>query len=276
VLDVTARSTRSIPILLYHSISADPSSEAAPFAVAPLVFRRQLAYLREQGYAAATISELVRDLRRRAPLPERLVLLTFDDGFADFYSDALPALEEFGFPATLYVTSGFVADQRDDLRAASPGPMLSWGQLLEVAERRVEIGAHSHSHPELDALVPRVLEREVVRPKRLLEERLGLEVASFAYPHGYANARLRRGVRVAGYRSACAVRNLPSHPGDDQYFLARQTILPTTGMEAFRQVLTAPYRPPSLLHTQVLPRGGRLVRRSRALLRRHGLAGPLR
>lgn len=274
--DLTTRPTRSIPILLYHSVSDDPSGPAAPFAVAPDAFRRQLAWLREQGYVATTVSGLVGDLRRRAPLPERLVLLTFDDGFADFHSDALPVLEEFGFPATLYMTTGFIADQREELRAASPGPMLSWGQLLEAAGRGVEIGAHSHSHPELDALVPRVLEREVVRPKRLLEERLGREVTSFAYPHGYANARLRRGVRTAGYRSACAVRNLPSHPGDDNFFLARQTILPTTGPEAFRRLLTAPYRPPSLLHTQVLPRGWRMVRRSRALLRRSGLAGRVR
>jgi peptidoglycan/xylan/chitin deacetylase (PgdA/CDA1 family) len=275
VLDVTVRPTRSIPILLYHSVSADPSSAAASFAVPPDTFRRQLAHLREEGYTASTVSELVSALRRGAPLPERLVLLTFDDGFADFHSEALPALEDFGFPATLYMTTGFVADQRGGLRVASPGPMLSWGQLLEVAERGIEIGAHSHSHPELDALVPRVLEREVVRPKRLLEERLGREVASFAYPHGYATARLRRGVQASGYGSACSVRNLPSHPGDDQFFLARQTILPTTGMEAFHQVVTAPYRPTSLLRTQVLPRGWRAVRRARALLARHRPARPV-
>lgn len=276
MLDVTASPSRSIPILLYHSVAADPSSEAAPFAVTPDAFRRQLAHLREQGYTATTVSGLVRDLRGRAPLPERLVLLTFDDGFADFHSHALPALEAFGFPATLYMTTGFIADQPGDLPLARPGPMLSWGQLLEVAERGVEVGAHSHTHPELDALVPRVLEREVVRPKRLLEDRLGREVASFAYPHGYANARLRGGVRAAGYRSACAVRNLPSHPGDDHFFLARQTIRPSTGLEAFRRILAAPYRPPSLLHAQVLPRGWRMVRRSRALLRRGRLAGRAR
>jgi Polysaccharide deacetylase/Glycosyl transferase family 2 len=171
------------------------------------------------------------------------------------------------------MTTGWIAGQRDDLAVGRPGPMLSWGQLLEVAERGVEIGAHSHTHPELDTLVPGVLEREVVRPKRLLEERLGREVTSFAYPHGYVNARLRRSVRTAGYRSACAVRNLPSHPGDDPFFLSRQTMGPSTGLEAFRRILTAPFSPPSLLRAQVLPRGWRMVRRSRPLLRRGGLAG---
>jgi peptidoglycan/xylan/chitin deacetylase (PgdA/CDA1 family) len=276
VRDVTAGPIRSIPILLYHSVSANPSGEAAPFAITPGDFRRQLAHLREHGYTATTVSGLVRDLDAGTPLTDRLVLITFDDGFADFHSHALPALEEFEFPATLYVTTGFVADQGDDLPLPRPGPMLSWGQVLEVAARGVEVGAHSHTHPELDAFFPRVLEREVARPKRLLEERLGREVASFAYPHGYASARLRRGVRAAGYRSACAVRNQPSHPGDDRFFLARQTMRPQTGPEAFRELLAAPYRSPSLLRAQILPRGWRMVRRSRALVRRTRAAGRAR
>jgi Glycosyl transferase family 2/Polysaccharide deacetylase len=151
--------------------------------------------------------------------------------------------------------------------------MLSWGQLAEVAERGVEIGAHSHTHPELDALVPKVLEREVVRPKRLLEERLGREVTSFAHPHGYANARLRQGVHAAGYRSACAVRNLASHPGEDRFFLARQTMLPTTGAGG---APADPGRPLPAAVAAARPGpapGWRMVRRSRALLRRSGLAG---
>jgi peptidoglycan/xylan/chitin deacetylase (PgdA/CDA1 family) len=273
--DLTPAPSRSIPILLYHSVSADPSGEAAPFAVAPDVFRRQLAHLREHGYTATTVSGLVAALTGRAALPERLVLLTFDDGFADFHSDALPALEEFGFPATLYVTTGFV-DDRGGSRLARPGPMLSWGQLLELPERGVEVGAHSHTHAELDTLAPRAARAEVRRPKTLLEERLGREVASFAYPHGYADARVRREVRAAGYRSACAVRNLPSHPGDDRFHLARQTMGPSTTLARFERALTAPQRPGSLLQARVLPLGWRVVRRSRARLRGQGLAGSRR
>jgi peptidoglycan/xylan/chitin deacetylase (PgdA/CDA1 family) len=275
VPDLTTGPTRSIPILLYHSVSADPSSEAAPFAVTPDAFRRQLAHLREQGYTATTVSQLVRLLPGRAALPERLVLLTFDDGFADFHSDAVPALEEAGFPATLYVTTGFL-DRQDGPGPARPGPMLGWSQLLELPERGVEIGAHSHTHAELDTLAPRALGSEVERPKRLLEERLGREVASFAYPHGYASARVHRGVREAGYRSACAVRNLPSHPGDNPFHLARLTMRPSTSLEEFGRAVTAPYRPSSMLSTRVLPLGWRAVRRCRARLRRPGRPGSRR
>jgi peptidoglycan/xylan/chitin deacetylase (PgdA/CDA1 family) len=265
---MTAGQPRPIPILLYHSVSDEPSAEAAPFAVAPDAFRRQLAYLRERDYSAVTVSWLVASLRTRTPLPERLVVLTFDDGFADFHSDALPALEDFGFPATLYMTTGFIRDRGSVRRPTPPGQMLSWGQLAEAGGRGVEIGAHSHTHPELD-VVPRAAARaEIERPKRLLEDRLGTEVASFAYPHGYADARLRRSVREAGYRSACAVRNLLSHPGDDPWFLARLTMRPSTTVEALDAVLLAPYRPRSLLGAQLMPRGWRTVRRSRALLRR--------
>jgi peptidoglycan/xylan/chitin deacetylase (PgdA/CDA1 family) len=84
----------------------------------------------------------------------------------------------------------------------------------------VEIGAHSHTHPELDVLPSRLVQSEIERPEELLEERLQSEVASFAYPHGHANAHVRRKVCEAGSRSACAARNTLSHAGDDLYFMA--------------------------------------------------------
>ena len=85
--------------------------------------------------------------------------------------------------------------------------MLDWSQLPELAAQDVEIGAHSHSHPQLDTLRSAALRDEMVRPKELLENVLGHQVRSVAYPHGYNGPRVQRAARKAGYDSAAAVRN---------------------------------------------------------------------
>jgi hypothetical protein len=85
----TLTATMSIPTLLYHSVSNDPSTEAAPFSVTPETFRRQLTYLRMRGFASTTLSRLVTALREKTALPDRLVLVTVDDSFADFHTHVL-------------------------------------------------------------------------------------------------------------------------------------------------------------------------------------------
>ncbi|MGH8901617.1 MAG: polysaccharide deacetylase family protein [Egibacteraceae bacterium] len=261
------RATTPIPILLYHSVTDNPSPQAASCSVTPAALVGQLACLADRGYESMTVSKLATALRERAELPHRLVVLTFDDGFADFSNTVLPALEEFGFLATLYVTTGFIQDQKDVSGVNRPGVMLSWSQILEARDRGIEIGAHSHMHPELDTLLPGKARREIELPKALLEERLQSEVTSFAYPFGYATPRVRRMVREAGYGSACAVKKMLSHTGDDLYFLTRLVILPSTSLDALMKTIDGPYAPRTFMRAQVLPRGWRTVRRMRALPR---------
>jgi peptidoglycan/xylan/chitin deacetylase (PgdA/CDA1 family) len=84
--------------------------------------------------------------------PDRTVVLTFDDGYEDFHSRALPLLDRHGFPATVFVTSGWVQDDEEWPTVRRPGRMLSWGQVAEAAASGIEIGAHSCQHPQLDQL----------------------------------------------------------------------------------------------------------------------------
>ena len=95
-------------------------------------------------------------------MPPRPVVLTFDDGFADFHDRALPLLARYGFTATVFVTTGWIADSgAPDAAHRRPGRMLSWSQIAEAAATGVEIGAHSHGHPELDLLAAESLRREL-------------------------------------------------------------------------------------------------------------------
>ena len=191
-----------IPILMYHSISQHASRKFKPFAVSPEQFAEHMAYLHRQEYTPITVTQLAQTFSSgQTSLPERPVVLTFDDGFADFFTDALPVLKRFHFTATLYVTTGFINGTSRWLQheGEASRPMLTWQQLAEISRQGIECGAHSHSHPQLDTLPIAEATREIVQSKQLLEEHLGLDVTSFAYPFGYYTHDVQKQVQIAGF-----------------------------------------------------------------------------
>jgi Predicted xylanase/chitin deacetylase len=212
-----------VPILLYHSVSDVPSSFIEPYTVAPATFARHLDAVAETGATTLTVSALRSALNGEGRLPERPVLITFDDGFLDTLTTAAPLLAERAMAMTAYITTGVVA-------GVSPGgdAMLSWSHIDELAGLGAEIGAHSHTHPELDTLSADALRDEVTVCKDLLQERTGRAVHSFAYPYGYSDPRVRRAVQAAGYTSACSVKNALSGPDEHPFGISRLMVMSTT------------------------------------------------
>ena len=258
-----------VPILLYHSISDSPSPYIRRFAVPPATFRRHLAAIAERGCTTLTVSEYV-DAAASGPanVPDRTVVVTFDDGYEDFYEHALPALLDFGIEATLYVTSGFLRDFDDGSVAGARGRMMNLTELQYAADVGTEIGGHTHSHPELDTL-PRAHARdEIERCKVLLTDAVGREIRSFAYPHGYSSASVRRLVEAAGYDSACGVKNAISSPNDDRFSLSRLMIRDVTSLHDLEQWLAGTGAPTAPRREPIRTRGWRVVRRVRAVATR--------
>lgn len=256
-----------VPILLYHSVSDDPPPWIAPFALAPAAFGRHLELIRASGRTALTVTDYATKLGDPATLPERPVLITFDDGLADFREKALPALQRAGLPVTLFVTTGFI----EGLPAASgitrpAGPWLDAPALRDLRDQGVELGAHSHSHPQLDTLSHRAARAELERSKEILEELLGAPVPTFAYPHGYHGPVVRRLVQETGYVAACAVKNAFSSPADDRFALARLTVGAETSLEELEQWLDGSGAPLAPGRERARTRGWRAYRRGRALL----------
>ena len=230
----------TIPILMYHSISQHATPKFKPFAVSPVKFAEQMAYLHRHAFTPITVTQLAQALSQvGTPLPERPVVITFDDGFADFFTEALPVLMRYNFTATLYVTTGFINGTSGWLRheGEASRPMLTWQQLAEICAQGIECGSHSHSHPQLDTLPLPVAIHEIVQSKKLIEEHLGVAVTSFAYPFGYYTIALQKQVQAAGYTSACAVKFALSSPSTDPFALARLMIEADTTIEDFAALL---------------------------------------
>jgi peptidoglycan/xylan/chitin deacetylase (PgdA/CDA1 family) len=231
-------------------------------AVPPGLLTEQLGALTDAGYRLVGMSEAL-DLLD-AGSTEKLVAVTFDDGYRNFLTAGVPILRKAGAGATLYASVGHLGAQARWLGRWAPdfGPMLTWGELAEVAEAGVEIGNHGLIHHPLDVLPGGQLRREVVRSHQELEQRLQLPVRSFAYPHGYHSRRVRGVVASTGHDNATEVGRRLHTPGEKRFAIPR--LQPTPAHRGADLVAMA-----SATRTGVLPRlkqaaqpGWRMVRRA--------------
>ncbi|MFD0331492.1 polysaccharide deacetylase family protein [Streptacidiphilus monticola] len=233
----------------------------------PRHFQEQLDLLRDAQMSVIPLRRLVSAIRGGPPLPPRSLVLTFDDGFSDFYWTVTPLLAARELPATLFVATGaaYPPGGRSSGSRLPAARMLNWRQVAGLDAYGIEIGGHSRTHAELDVLPGRQLRSEVEGCKRDLEDVLGHAVSSYSYPHGYHNAAVRRALRAAGWDCACAAPQAFSSTTDDPMCLARLTVRHDTTAAVFADWLrgqgarTSP-APPETLGT----RASRLLRRTRA------------
>jgi peptidoglycan/xylan/chitin deacetylase (PgdA/CDA1 family) len=191
----------STPILLYHSVGEHFDS---PRWVETDKFREQMEYLSDHGYTVLSASELDAIDFDGKPRPRHPVVLTFDDGFQNFYLNAYPVLKELGFHATMFLISSRLADD-PSTRVTHPTAQLIWPEILEMQDNGIEFGSHSVSHSPMRGMKRHDMEHEAVDSKRVLEERLGRQVSVYAYPNGSFNNVARDVIERAGYRSAMSV-----------------------------------------------------------------------
>lgn len=239
-----------IPILLYHSIDNYAEPGFKKWTVSPDVFDLQIKYLHEAGYKSLTVTELSAYFRGQAEvnLPEKPIVITFDDGFADFYTNALPIFQKYEMTATLYIATKYIDGTSEWLAGLGEGnrPMLNWDEVAAIHEAGIECAPHTHSHPLLDLLDSAEAYDEIAKSKSLLEEALHTKMYSFAYPGGIYSKAVREMVIQQGFTSACAVKRNMSSLNDDPFALAR-LIVSDISIEAFvallagKDVLWPPY-----------------------------------
>lgn len=232
------RLASKIPILTYHSI--DESNSV--ISVSREAFRRQMSYLRRANYNTVSLKELAEGFGKNTVFAPKTIALTFDDGFRNFYTDALPVLDEFGFTATVFLVTDYCG-KRNEWEAGTAIPLmdlLKWSEVKESIKRGIEFGAHTRTHPDLTRLAAAEAEREVVESKLAIEDRTGCEVTTFAYPFGRFNASVKR--LAASNFDAAVSTNLGRARSDsdvfalkrvDAYYLSNQRLFDSMGSKRF-------------------------------------------
>jgi len=232
VADRTAPRPRGVVVLIYHRVGGESGSEVD----APLdLFRRQMEELAAGG-RVATLDDAVTALRAPVPPARDPVVITFDDGTADFCDTAVPVLAELGLPATLYVATDFVERQR-----AFPGGAraASWSGLADaVATGLVTIGSHTDTHCLLDRTPTPQVEADLDRSIGLIGERLGVESRHFAYPKAVAPSTDADALVRARFVTAALGGTRPNPYGrTDLHRLARSPVQTSDGIRWFRRKL---------------------------------------
>jgi peptidoglycan/xylan/chitin deacetylase (PgdA/CDA1 family) len=223
--------TRSaVPILMYHDIARDAPATFRKYVVSPQAFRSQMRWLAMAGYNTIGLDLLLGAKEARAALPDRPVVITFDDGFTSAVENAVPVLQAHGFTATFYLVAGLMGKSSRWL-GTDPGmsrPMLDWEGARGLRALGFTCGSHTVTHPKLTQLDPASRLEELTRSRKILQDGLGDSVDHFAYPYGDHDGSVRDEVERCGYRSAVSVKIGLSEGDDDLYALHR---VPISGTE---------------------------------------------
>lgn len=218
------------PILLYHHIR--DIEKPGRYDVSPATFEAQLQYLKEWGYTSITIETLVNALKYSDPLPEKPVIITFDDGALDVYQNAFPIMQKLGFVGTFYIVS-------NRLKSTD---FVNVAQLRELISAGWEIGSHSHSHIDLTK-DHNAINSEALLSKRELIDAIGYPVNSFAYPFGGIDPVVGSHVSSYGYTNAVGLGTSYTHTMYTIFYFSRLEVRNEYDMNAFARLL--PWSPVS-------------------------------
>jgi peptidoglycan/xylan/chitin deacetylase (PgdA/CDA1 family) len=226
-------SRRGMTILTYHRIGAPPAQAVDPFLYdSAAELNTHLTMAKDRGLTLTPFSEAVNQENFR---PDTLCV-TFDDGFTSVLQHALPVLQCHKAKAIQFIVAGQVGKKNhwDAHKGDSIEPLMDWFQIREWLAAGMEIGSHSMTHPNLKKLKAAEAREEVTASKKLLEDKLGMAIHHFCYPHGGWNPVVRDLVIDAGYKSACAVRPGVAESRSDLWALPR--IAPLTSWRLVRKI----------------------------------------
>ncbi len=257
----------TVPVLMYHYVRVNPvASDTLGFglSVTPPDFAAQMSLLHADGFHPVSPAEVRRALTTGAALPPRPVVLTFDDGYEDFFTAALPVLRREGFTAVPFVVSGFMG--RNGYMTAA--------QVQQAAAAGMTIGAHTVDHPDLTKLSPAAVRFEVSASRTALRQLTGQPVADFAYPYGALDSTAVTAVSDAGFADAFTTAPGEAWTSSQRLTLPRVRVGGGESLQAFAESLGAALGAPTALVAAPSGDGYTILARDGAMFER-GSAPPL-
>ena len=212
----------AVPILMYHEIGT-PEGPWKSLYVTEENFKAQIQYLKEQGYQTITMAELEKNRAGIRNLPNKPIVLSFDDGYASMYHFVYPLLKEHNMKATFYV----FPDKFGTYNSLLPE------QIKKMSDGGMEFGSHSMSHPDLSVISFRQLQYEIDESKKILEDITEKKITSFCYPAGRYNQEVIEQLRMSGYQSAVTTKYGLAHISQDIFELHRIRINYEDSLSAF-------------------------------------------
>ncbi len=225
-----------VPILMYHSVSDAAEPGRHPYyqtVTSPRAFASQMAFLRDHNYSVLGLEEALGCMEGSRAC-EKPVVITFDDGFEDFYTNAFPVLREHGFSATMFLPTAHIGDTACPFKGVD---CMTWTQIRELREAGMRFGSHTITHPQLKGLTLHDVLEEVRGSKETMEDRMGYPVTSFSYPYAFPEADREFTNKLRGMLSDCGYENGVStiigtaDRTGDRFFLKR---LPVNGCDDAR------------------------------------------
>ncbi len=225
---------QSVPVLAYHKVDNDKSV----YSVSEKVFDEQLKCLYKKGYKAITLEKMQELMAEKKLAEEKYIVITFDDGYENNYTKALPILQKYNYPATVFVVTGSVGATN----------YLNPQQIRELSKAGIEIGSHTDRHLPLATLTEEEIERELVVSKQYLEYLTLKTVKYLAYPNGSYNDKTSILLEKAGYKGAFTGVDGVNEPDSPRYYYYRVNMFkyedPVRGFKSrlFRAQLKGWYR----------------------------------
>jgi peptidoglycan/xylan/chitin deacetylase (PgdA/CDA1 family) len=235
--------TRKVKVLMYHRINLDGESPKSEFSVDESTFRKQMEFLDANGFKTITYRDYRHYLKGEAELPQKPVMITFDDGYRSIHHVALPIMKQHSMTGVVFV----VADSRLKVNAwdvplgIELWELLDQQQILDLHRAGFEIGSHTLTHRDLAQLSTEEAKDEIFRSRQILENLLHYPVTTFSYPFGVVNEQTKHLVSEAGYEGAFCGWSGPLNFGGDAFEIRRIAVFRTVTMFGFALRILTPF-----------------------------------
>ena len=236
----------SIPVLMYHSVAvhAETGPKYYRTTTSPTRFAEQMRFLYEHGYTAVDLDNVVRRLDAPSQDAGKLVAITFDDGFANLYTNAFPILQRYGLSASMFLPTSYISASPRQFKGTA---CMTWDQVYQLSKSGISFGSHTVSHPQLHVLKASDRRRELRESKDSIEQRLGTAVHSFSYPYAFPEQdrafrqQLAQELAESGYTNGVSTIVGRAASTDSHLFLKRLPINDSDDQKLFRAKLEGGY-----------------------------------